>query len=71
MVAIGVLDSAEDRLALYRDEVREVVALVGVDIDTVLATSVWDEVRGRAVGRPDEEACERARGERNRALLVE
>lgn len=71
IVAIGVLDSAEDRLALYRDEVREVVALVGVDIDTVLGTSVWDEVRGRAVGRPDEEACERARGDRNRALLVE
>ena len=71
MIALGVLGSSEDRLKAFRGEVREFVALVGVDIDTVLETSDWDEVRGRAAGRPDEEACQRARGDRNRALLVE
>ena len=45
--------------------------MVGLDIDTVLGTSEWDEVRGRAVGRPDEEACERARGDGIEPLLVE
>jgi ring-1,2-phenylacetyl-CoA epoxidase subunit PaaC len=31
----------------------------------------WDEVRGRGPGEPGEEIVERARGDRNRALLVE
>jgi 1,2-phenylacetyl-CoA epoxidase catalytic subunit len=71
MVALGVLDSSEARLNAFRDKVREFVALVGMDIDTVIGISEWDEVRGRSAGRPDEEACQRARGDRNRALLVE
>ena len=31
----------------------------------------WDEGRGRGPGHPDEEAVERARGDRNRTLFVE
>ena len=31
----------------------------------------WDETRGRGAGAPAEEVVERARGDRNRALLVE
>ncbi|MGB1656812.1 MAG: Phenylacetic acid catabolic protein [Longimicrobiales bacterium] len=71
MVDAGVIGPAEDRLSAFRDAVRDLVALVGMDIDTVEPATDWDEVRGRASGRPDEEACERARGDRNRALLVE
>ena len=71
MVDAGVIGSAEDRLAAFRDDVRDLVALVGINIDAVHAASDWDEARGRTGGCPDEEACERARGDRNRALLVE
>ena len=42
-----------------------------MNVDAVHAATDWDEARGRTGGRPDEEACERARGDRNRALLVE
>ena len=71
MVDAGVIGPAEDRLAAFRNDVRDFVSLVGVDIDAVEAATDWDEARGRTSGRPDEEACERARGDRNRALLVE
>jgi 1,2-phenylacetyl-CoA epoxidase catalytic subunit len=71
MVDAGVIGSADDRLVAFRDDVRDLVALVGVDIDAVEPAADWDEGRGRTSGRPDEEACERARGDRNRALLVE
>jgi 1,2-phenylacetyl-CoA epoxidase catalytic subunit len=71
MVDVGVITSAEDRLSAFRDHVRDFLALVGIDIDAVEAATDWDEARGRTKGRPAEEACERARGDRNRALLVE
>ena len=34
-------------------------------------TDGWDEARGRGAGQPDDDAVERARGIRNRALFVE
>ncbi len=71
LAAAGVIATAEDRLAEFRDAVRDLVSLVGVDVDSVQLAADWDEARGRTSGRPDEEACERARGDRNRALLVE
>jgi ring-1,2-phenylacetyl-CoA epoxidase subunit PaaC len=52
--------------------------LARVDVDPSAAASAadatgeaWDEQRGRAAGRPDEETVARARGDLNRALFVE
>ena len=56
----------------YRDSLRQPLSLVGIDVDTVDGERAgWDEERGRGPGHPGEEAVERARGDRNRALLVE
>jgi len=71
LVQAGVMGPAEERLAAFRDAVRELTALVGIDIDAMEASTDWDPERGRAVGRPNEESVARARGDRNRALLVE
>lgn len=71
MVEAGVIAPSAERLASFRDAVRELTAMVGVDIDAMEAATDWDPVRGRAMGRPSEEAVERARGDRNRALLVD
>jgi 1,2-phenylacetyl-CoA epoxidase catalytic subunit len=71
MVEAGVLGSPESRLADFGGAVRGLVALLGIDFDAVPADSEWDETRGRTAGQPAEEAVERARGDRNRALFVE
>lgn len=71
MVAGGVVGPASERLTAYRDGVRDLCGLVGVDVDTVEPAADWDEVRARTRGHPDEDAIERARGDRNRALFVE
>jgi len=71
MVTAGALGSAEQRLATFRGSLRELLALVEVDVDAVAADDGWDAARGRAEGHPDEEAVERARGDKNRALFVE
>jgi 1,2-phenylacetyl-CoA epoxidase catalytic subunit len=67
----GVIAAASDRLSAFRDRVRPLTGLVGVDVDEVAPSSDWDESRGRTAGRPTEESVERARGDRNRVLLVE
>ncbi len=71
MVDAGVIGPAEDRLADFRDSVRDLLALLDVDVDAVPADGEWDAARGRTPGHPGEEAVERARGDRNRALFVE
>lgn len=71
LVAHGVTRPAQELLAAYRDDVREVLASGGVDVDAVAAAGAWDPTRGRGPGHPDEEAVERARGDRNRMLFVE
>jgi len=71
LVEAGVLGPAEGRLADFRDSIRGLVSLVGVDVDSVPPETEWDEARWRTVGHPDEEAIERVRGDRNRALFVE
>lgn len=71
MVDAGVIGSAETRLGAYRDGLRDLLSVAGVDIDAVEPEGSWDEARGRTDGHPDEEAAERARGDRNRALFVE
>jgi len=71
MVEAGVIGSAEERLAAFRDAYRDLTSLVGVDVDAAELSDQWDAVRGRTIGSPSEESVERARGDRNRALLVE
>lgn len=69
MVSVGVVGPADDRLRAFRDRVRDLTALV--DVGSVEPSADWDQARGRTAGHPDEEAVERARGDRNRALFVE
>jgi ring-1,2-phenylacetyl-CoA epoxidase subunit PaaC len=71
LVDAGITSAPADRVAAFKDSVREVLAKGGVDVDAVDAASDWDEVRGRGPGHPDEDSIERARGDRNRMLLVE
>lgn len=71
MVDAGVIGPAGERLAAFRDKVRDAAALVGIDIDGVTPSPEWDDARGRTAGHPDEHAVERVRGDRNRALFVE
>lgn len=71
MVDAGVIGSAAERLESFRAGVRGLTALIDIDIDAVEPSTDWDPERGRTAGQVNEEAVERARGNRNRALLVE
>lgn len=71
MVDAGVIAPAAERLATFREAVRDLTALIGTDVDAVEPAGEWDEKRGRSAGHPDEESIERVRGDRNRALFVE
>ncbi len=56
----------------YEEQVGAVLAAVGVRIEDVEPDrNGWDAERRRGPGAPAEEAVERARGDRNRALFVE
>ena len=70
LVDAGVIGPADARLQAYRDAVRDLAALVDIDVDAIEPSDDWDEGRGRTSGQPAEEAAERARGDRNRALFV-
>ena len=71
LVDAGVVAPAEERLSAYRDRVRSLLARAGIDVDGVEGVEGWDASRGRTPGHPDEEAVQRARGDKNRALFVE
>ena len=71
LAAAGVIEAGAARVGAFKHEVRELVELVGMDIDSVSPSAEWDEARGRTSGRPNEESVGRARGDLNRALLVE
>lgn len=71
LVEAGVVGASGELIGAYREAVREPVALVGVDVDAVRPSEGWDAKRGRGPGHPDADALERARGDRNRMLLVE
>lgn len=71
LVGAGIIEDGPRMAAAFRESVRDVVAAVGVAIDDVDPASAWDPVRGRGPGHPDPDAVERARGDRNRMLLVE
>lgn len=72
LVVAGLTESPETLLHRYRERLGGLLDLLGltvVDIDP--ATEGWDAERGRGPGKPSADAVERARGDRNRALLVE
>jgi 1,2-phenylacetyl-CoA epoxidase catalytic subunit len=65
LVGAGSLDA-------YRAQVGPLFDRVGVRVAAIEPNREgWDAARGRGRGHPDEEAVERARGDKNRALLVE
>lgn len=71
LVDSGVTDAGADQVAAFKDAVRDVLAAGGVDVDATEPATEWDPERGRGPGHPDDDTVERARGDRNRALLVE
>jgi 1,2-phenylacetyl-CoA epoxidase catalytic subunit len=65
----AVLAGASDR---YAEQYGSVFERVGVRLSSIAPDRAgWDQARGRGPGHPAEEAVERARGDKNRALLVE
>ena len=71
LVGQGITAPGADQVASFRDRVRALLADGGVDVDAVAPALEIDPARGRGPGHPDAEAIERARGDRNRSLLVE
>jgi phenylacetate-CoA oxygenase PaaI subunit len=72
LAAAGVTATGDALLVRFRERYAEVLAPLGIDVYMVEPRREgWDEDRGRGSGHPAEEAVERARGDRNRALFVE
>lgn len=71
LVELGVMPTATALTTSFQESVGDVLASCDVDVGAVEPASNWDSARGRATGRPDAESVERARGDRNRSLLVE
>ena len=71
LVAEGITAPGAELVASFRDGVRALLAAAGVDVDAVTPAGEIDPARGRGPGHPDADSIERARGDRNRALLVE
>jgi phenylacetate-CoA oxygenase PaaI subunit len=72
LVAGGQVRSAEEVRASFNRSFAPLASLIGLEIESAeAASSDWDEGRRRGPGAPGEEAVERARGDRNRSLLVE
>jgi ring-1,2-phenylacetyl-CoA epoxidase subunit PaaC len=72
LVDAGLMLDGAEITRRYQTRVGSLVASVGVDLASIQADrSGWDVKRGRGPGAPSEDAVERARGDRNRMLLVE
>jgi len=68
----GLATDGAELVERFRGRVRMLLGLLDVDVDGIEPDrSNWDETRGRGPGAPSEETVERARGDRNRMLLVE
>lgn len=70
LVEAGLTAPAATLLKRFRDTYGDALRAAGADILEPDFTG-WDEARGRGPGAPADEVAERARGDRNRALLVE
>ena len=72
LAGAGLGDTAADTLARFRAVYAGPFGAIGVEIpEAPVSLTAWDAERGRGEGMPDEEAIERARGDRNRMLFVE
>ena len=71
LAAEGVTAPAAEQVASFRDGVRDLLSAAGVDVDAATPAENFDSARGRGPGHPDADSVERARGDRNRTLLVE
>ncbi|MEJ2538597.1 MAG: phenylacetate-CoA oxygenase subunit PaaI [Gemmatimonadota bacterium] len=70
LVEAGLVTPRETVLERFRERYGPTMEAVGIAMPQA-AEGDWDEVRGRSGGAPDQEVVERARGDLNRALLVE
>lgn len=70
LVDADLAASRDTLLGRFRDRYGPTMASIGVDIPEPAAQD-WDAARGRSAGAPDEEVIARARGDLNRALMVE
>lgn len=67
-----IMEPSADIRARFEAAVGPLLKLVGIDVASVAEDRAgWDAARGRGEGAPDEESVARARGDLNRALLVE
>ncbi len=68
----GLMDSSGAIRSSFEEVVGPVLAELEIDVSAAERRSeCWDEARGRGPGGPDDDAIERARGDRNRMLFVE
>ena len=68
----GLTDDPVAIRSNFEAVVGPVLSELEIDVTVVVPSGEgWDESRGRGPGGPDEEAVERARGDRNRMLFVE
>ena len=72
LVDAGIFEPSSETRARFNEALGPSLELVGIDVASVEADrSGWDAERGRGPGHPDEDGVARARGDLNRALLVE
>ncbi|MDH3223025.1 MAG: phenylacetate-CoA oxygenase subunit PaaI [Gemmatimonadota bacterium] len=68
----GLVRSSEEVRERFDQAFAHLAGAIGIDAGAVEPDrSGWDEMRRRGPGAPAEDAVERARGDRNRALFVE
>jgi ring-1,2-phenylacetyl-CoA epoxidase subunit PaaC len=70
LVEAGLAAPAASLLERFEERFSPTLGSIGVDVPEPAAQD-WDPVRGRSAGAPDDEVVSRARGDLNRALLVE
>lgn len=72
LAAADLGDTAVRTLERFRATYAAPFAAIGVSIpESPVTMADFDVARGRGAGQPDDEAVERARGDRNRMLFVE
>jgi len=70
LVDAGLAASPETLLGRFRDRYGPTMTSIDVEVPEPAAQG-WDPARGRSAGAPDEEVVSRARGDLNRALMVD
>lgn len=70
LVSAGLTTGPDELRERFTAQLSPLLELIGVDMPAP-DMSDWDGARGRGPGHPTGDALERARGDRNRGLLVE